>query len=754
MKKRILALTLACVMLVLALPALALPAMAAEGDAYTDTYVQAEELTLDNVLASKFNDIPTLLAWKSPNGTPADTSDDFFLDKESHILVNSQADATLATSKGKKEELLIWNAYAVINPRVIEMGILDGTETSWETVVEKYSDFLEDAAKIEYKGNWQIGGYGRDGEYHATTRQIIFQKQSVYALRKSSAGAVYAVWSGDNIFASYEEEYAAHQEDYIARMLFAKYPTDASGNFSISGTLKYADVADIYSLGGGNRLSGASTPGPETPLSVLYAHKGAGKVVGANLWVRTNGDRGGVGYFYTVPDGVFGEASLSFAATEWNSSEQNDQWFCITVNGEAVWPEGADALTHATWQSITATTKLSDLLASVKLEVSAGDQIGFVFERNTGAATINMQPTVSIERKCSVVFKNAAGETIATHVVEKGGAMPKAPFAAGEGGFKINGVAAASLPETVEESLTVEYVGDPAITETTVEKVAISVGTDFAIHVYLRADAYALRAGLTDVRGNEYWGEAQEDGTFKVTMPGFVAKELCDARKLFLYQEFNGGTYHDTAEAYSLVPADVLAAYATSDVSAADKAVAAAALDYAKAAKAYFAGEALEEDVKARLAAQDEAIAAWSSDVKAADKKDLCINGMTLVLKDQVTFKVRVASSLYAALEEEVLDLVVSVEGSGTENTYTGFVYTEGDEGYSVTMTLGGISAIDFAASYRITVKDEAGFQMSDTLEYSVNDYIARTFDASAAEADLLRAIFALGEAAADSVNG
>ena len=65
-----------------------------------------------------------------------------------------------------------------------------------------------------------------------------------------------------------------------------------------------------------------------------------------------------------------------------------------------------------------------------------------------------------------------------------------------------------------------------------------------------------------------------------------------------------------------------------------------------------------------------------------------------------------------------------------------------------MTMTLGKVMPTDFDEEYKITVKDAASFAVSETFSYSVNDYIARTFDAAAPEADLLRAIYALGVAA------
>jgi hypothetical protein len=230
-------------------------------------------------------------------------------------------------------------------------------------------------------------------------------------------------------------------------------------------------------------------------------------------------------------------------------------------------------------------------------------------------------------------------------------------------------------------------------------------------------------------------------------MPGFLAKEMDRELNLWLFQEFDGENAHDSADPYLLVPTEVLADYADRDVSDAEKAVAAAALDYAAAAKAYFAGEALDAEVAARLAEQDAAIAALESEVEMKDGGDYFVNGMTLILKDQVMFKIRVASSMYDPMGGETLDFIVAVEGKGTETEYEGFVYTEGSEEYDITMSLGAVAAADFDTVFKFTVKD-AAFPVSETFSYSVNDYIARTFDAASEQADLVRAIYALGVAA------
>ena len=720
MSKRVLSLILACVMLVLAIPALALPVFAEGADVLVESFDQETDITVsEDARSSPIGKILHLYKWYNAAGEPLADSGDRL------ALVDTD--------------------YAVYNPALIERGIISATD-DYDTVLEKYYNYLQGAARFTYKGNWQMGAYQADGSYAASEQRVFTYSQFWYAASTHSGGLGKPTNSWEVQFGTSLENATKYLDSFIAMGADAVQPGE-------DGKIYFSEIAEIYASADANKIvqnavyqwdknAGAvsfqkNKPGSDVKLMALRPTSGATKACGA--------------YNYTVPAGVVGTAKLSILGFA-DYNEGAGAKFAIALNGEVVWPEGAVMGDFSGWFHYAGDGKikgLSDAIADFSIDVAAGDNLAICMARATDSGPIvDMQPQVSIERKYEITYLDEEGEALSHYVCALGDALPKAPFAAAAEGWIINGEAATELPATVEDNLEIQYAGAPVIVDTAVEAVSISVSSNFAINVYLKADEYAQRAGLADDDGNEYWGEKQADGTYKVTMPGFLAKEMDRELNLWLFQEFDGENAHDSAEPYLLVPTDVLSAYADSDASAAEKAVAAAALDYVAAAKAYFAGEALDAEVAARLAEQDAAIAAIESDVAIADGEDYFVNGMTLVLKDQVMFKIRVASTMYDPMGAETLDFVVAVEGKGTENEYSGFVYTEGSEEYDITMTLGAVAAADFGESFKFTVKDAAGFTVAETFEYSVNDYIARTFDAAAREADLLRAIYALGAAA------
>lgn len=724
MSKRILSLFLACVMLVLAVPVLALPAFAEETDIFTESFDQETDITVsENARKSPAGNILHLYTWYAADGTP------------------------LATS-GEARRALIDTDYATYTPALIERGIISADD-DYNTVLEKYYDYLLNAARFTYAGNWAIGAYQADGSYAKTEQRVFTYNQFWYAAATTSQNVGKPTDSWEVQFGTSLENATKYLDSYIALGADAVQPGE-------DGKIFYSEIAEIYSnQASANKIvqnavyqwdkhAGAASfqkdkPGSDVKLIALRPTSAkVNKACGA--------------YNYVVPEGVVGTARLAILG--FADYQATPAKFAIALNGEVVWPAGAVMGDATDWWSYAGDGKIkgfTDALADFSIDVVAGDNLAICVSRDVAQGDsgpiLDMQPEISIERKYVVEFWDADGEVLASHVVAKNAAMPKAPFAAAAEGWLINDQAAAELPETVTDNLTVVYVGEPTIVVPEVKQVDIQAGTDFGIDVYFDVDPYAKRAGIATDDGDEYWGELQADGSYKVSMPGFAAKEMDNELGLWIFQEFENAQTRGDDGYYALIPTEELASYADRDVSAAEKAVAAAALDYVAAAKAYFAGEALDAEVAARLAAQDAAIAALESEVELADGEEYAINGMVLVLKDQVYFKVRVASSMYEPMDAETLDFVVAVEGKGTETEYSGFVYTEGGEEYDITMTLGAVAANDYDQTFKFTVKD-GSIAVSEVFEYSVNDYIARTFDASADEANLLRAIYALGVAA------
>lgn len=724
MSKRVLSLFLACVMLVLAVPVLALPAFAEESDLFVESFDQETDITVsEDARSSPTGKIHHLYTWYDANGTP------------------------LATS-GDARRALIDTDYATYTPALIERGIISADD-DYNTVLEKYYDYLLNAARFTYAGNWAIGAYQADGSYAKTEQRVFTYSQFWYGASTHSDNTGKPTNSWEAQFGTSLENATKYLDSYIAMGADAVQPGE-------DGKIFFSEIAEIYSnQATANKIvknavyqwdkhAGAASfqknkPGSEVKLIALRPTS-----------AKTN--KACAAYNYVVPAGVVGTARLAILG--FADYQATPAKFAIALNGEVVWPAGAVMGDATDWWSYAGDGNIkgfTDALADFSIDVVAGDNLAICVSRDVAQGDsgpiLDMQPEISIERKYVVEFQDADGENLTSHVVAKNAPMPKAPFAAAAEGWIINDQAAAELPETVTDNLVIKYAGEPNIFVPEVKQVNVRAGKDFGIEVYFNVDSYAKRAGIATDDGDEYWGELQADGSYKVVMPGFTAKEMDRELGLWIFQEFENANTRGDDGYYALIPTEVLASYADRDVSAAEKAVAAAALDYIAAAKAYFAGEALDAEVAARLAAQDDAIAALESEVKLADGEEYAVNGMVLVLKDQVYFKIRVASSMYDPMGAETLDFVVAVEGKGTETEYSGFVYTEGGEEYDITMTLGAVSANDYDETFKFTVKD-GSIAVSEVFEYSVNDYIARTFDAAAPEANLLRAIYALGVAA------
>ena len=226
--------------------------------------------------------------------------------------------------------------------------------------------------------------------------------------------------------------------------------------------------------------------------------------------------------------------------------------------------------------------------------------------------------------------------------------------------------------------------------------------------------------------------------------PGIAAKDLDTDINLYLFQEFEGGVDATNAEPCVLNPLALLETYTTDEQYADVKPLAAAAIDYAAAAKAYFNGEALDEATALRLSTFDAEIANLSKEINLSGSGVYNIARATLVLTEKVAIKIGVETEDCVTLEDADLAMTVRV---GDEE-YTGFTIQQGSEYTAMVLTLGSVGAKDFDTVQEITVIDGLK-RKSGTLSYSVNTYIARTFEGGAGETDnLLRALYALGAAA------
>lgn len=735
MKKRLLSLVLAVVMMVLAIPTLALPLLAVvekNGTLVKDTFNLASDYNVDCTTNSKDTSILKLYKWYFADGTPV---------------------------KGESSGAQVMNdeCYATYHPDLV--GTVFAATDSYEVILEKYAAYLKEKANVVYAGNWELGTFVlSNGVYQKIEKRLLCPTQSIYSVRMNSKvqHIVEDIWYEENSRVTSKETAFAYIDAMIEKAKTAVQVGEDGKIFlpEIAGDPLAASFIQATINESNGRISGKSVWYDGSP-NFWNPKLGAFMLNGS----ADPGNGVGAAYTYNVPAKVDGKVNLSVANIYFpTAGSASGNSLYITKNGEIVWPAGAVAGDPSTFYAIQGPgakadiaadelAKLNAALATANVSAKTGDKISFVFTRTNGTRSqLQASPCVESEERLAIEFQDKNGETIYTCTAKAGDAMPKAPYNPGQAGFLINGVAG-QLPETVTADMVVKYAGDYVIADVAVENVSMSIASDFAVNLFVKPDAHAIKVGVAAPNGYEYFGKAQEDGTWKVTIPGFVAKDLSDVQELYLFQEFIDEESVENEAAYELTPTEVLAAYADSDATDGMKKLAAAALDYAKAAEAYFDGKALDADVAARLAAQDAAIAALDRSVEFTDGEDYAINGMTLLCRDQVGFKARVMATSGLAIGEEALGYSIYVESDSFSETYTGFVYSEDGE-LTMVISLNGVAAADFDAVYKFTVVDENGFNVSETFEYSVNDYIARTFKANAKSANVLRAIYALGVAA------
>ena len=645
-------------------------------------------------------------------------------------------DGTAVKPEGQGGDTLSADDYAVVNPALYTEGVVNDDMT-WEEKWDAYGAYLKTRGIITYNGDWTVGNIV-NGEYKIINARAFAAGQGVLGCRWWNGGSAPIPAGGwETQFATSSDVTYTYIDAYVEAGKNALQP-DAAGK------IYFRDVEPLY--------QNAETKAPT--YSWAAGHGGLNYISGT--YAIRPGNDAPVALTYTVPAEIYGTANIDLGDhLGFVKDSEKDGLFAVALNGEVIWPAEAILEDKYSWYEITAETKAADLTAELKeltFDVKSGDKVQFLFHRGqTGnkAIDVDIKPTIMIEKKYAVEFSDKNGEVIYTAIVAPGAAMPTPPLASADG-YYINGAIdkVDTLPEKVESNTSIQYAGDFNITPVVVDKVSISVGTDFAVNLYLKGDPYATKVGLATDTLPDTWGEKQDDGTFKVTIPSIAAKDLSQDIYVFLLQEFNGGYDGSNSDVYELNPVEVMQTYLTDETYADVKDVAAAAIDYAAAADAYFNGADLSTDVAARLAEQDAAISALSTELEKDGFDDYTIARATVVLKGKVALKIGVEMSELSVMEDEVLDYTLRVVIDGEETIYEGFAFQEGSDFTAMVIVLDGMVPADFDQEVEITLMD--GFdEISDTLTYSVNTYIARTFEGGAGETDnLLRALYALGVAA------
>ncbi len=721
MSKKILSCILAAVMVLLAIPLVALSAMAEEAEIMKVTWDQSD---------------PNVMEVTSPRDGVTNHYMRMYIwyDADGNLL---PVDGYAVGSTEKNEYTCMEDdCYGIINPDLYANGILREGMTVDE-IWDAYAAYLKTCGRITYKAGWALGNIV-GSEYVLVESRCFVYGATVYGIRQNSKGAIFpTAGGGGNSFITTYENCERYFDDLAAKGKTTVQPGE-------DGKILWAEIKETFldvnvftyewNAGAGGFAAYSSDANDPNAPYIYY------------LRPDTHGP---ISLRYTVPEEIYGTATIDFGNDLRFYGGETQGLIAIALNGEVVWPAGGEYTDNKTWAKLSDTVnmkKTNEALAAIPMDVRAGDEVELLIARDgSGKIAVDFNPSINIEKKYLVEFFDKDDNPMFDTMVVPGEATPAAPVTS-KNGFYINGAteAVTELPATVTGNLSIKYAGDFDIQEITVEKSSVAISTDFKATLYLKADPKAVTVGYANDDGEEIIGVLGDDGLYKVTVPGIAAKDLDTDINLYLFQEFEGGVDGTNAEPYVFNALELLETYTTDAAYADVKPLAAAAIDYAAAAKAYFNGEELDEATAQRLATFDAAIADLSKEITVEGEGDYAIARVTLVLTDKIALKIGVEATDLVILEDDDLEMAVRVG----EDEYTGFTIQQGSECLSMVITLGGVGAADFDAVQEITVMD--GFnEASGTLSYSVNTYIARTFAGGAGETDnLLRALYALGVAA------
>ena len=722
MKKRILSFALAAVMVLLAVPMLAFSATAEEADVLKVTWDQSN---------------PDVMEVTSPRDSVTNNYVRMYIwyDAEGNLL---PVDGYAEGSNVKNEYTCMEDdCYAVVNPELYTKNILTEDMTVDE-VWDAYAAYLKTCGRVTYKAGWELGNIV-GGEYILVKSRCFMYGATVYGVRQNSKGAIFpTAGGGGNSFVTTYANCERYFDDLAAKGKTTVQPGDDKKIYWSEIKDTFLDVQVLtyeWNAGAGGFAAYSSDNDNYNTAPFIY-------------YLRPD-THGPISLRYTVPEETYGTATVDFGNDLRFYSGETQGLIAMALNGEVVWPVGADYNDKTSWAKLGDTTNLkktNEALAAIPMNVRAGDEVELLIARDgSGKIAVDFNPSINIEKKYLVEFVDKDDNLILDTMVTPGGAMPEAPVAS-KNGFFINGAteAVTELPATVTANTTVKYAGDFDIAEVAVEQSSIAISTDFKATLYLKGDPKAKTVGYATDEGEEVIGVLQEDGLYKITVPGIAAKDLDTDVNLYLFQEFEGGVDATNAEPYVFNAKTLLETYVTDEQYADVKPLAAAALDYAAAAKAYWGGEELDAAVVARLSTFDAEIADLAKDINLSGSGTYNIARATLVLTEKVALKIGVETEDCVTLEAVDLGMTVRVG----EEEYTGFTIQQGSEGTCMVITLGGVGAKDFDTVQEITVIDGLK-RKSGTLSYSVNTYIARTFEGGEGETDnLLRALYALGVAA------
>ena len=642
----------------------------------------------------------------------------------------------------------ITDGYAKINPNLITGGYIDA-DASWDKALEQYGEYLRSVACVSSASGWLPGALDNGGGATSTTEFSPFLVRSflsganLFGITKSSGKYL---WRGNQLAwsqsaplitkALFETQLTAY---FSAKDLLTEQPTGTASTLQIP----YASLASITS--GEKSLPNivsydGNVSNVDSKPAVGYGSLTAGSdYFGTLMGARAIGSQT-VAIAYVVPKDTVGTATLSLDSL-YLSSTATFSW-SLTKNGvKLVGSSGNIAADGA--QAAIATA----LETYGSFDIKAGDIIELRFTRGSGfnsfapGVTLNVKAEKKTETAPLRRVQLSSGGAVLSDdlaVIGKSVADLITAYNAANGTrFAANGCYVNGVWYDKDAELPAVGVWDVVIDDLKIEASAsISIGATYSINVYLPALDGATAAGVK-VNGENLPATLTGD-RYKVTVSTDYAKDLLDREVTYTPYYVIDGKEAVSAKTFTTTAAELLEAYIAGVYTAEAQALAQAALDYATVAKAYFAGETADAATLARLAQVN--VTGEDKTVNTAGEQ-YTFNAATLQIGNTVNFILAVGNTDGTALT--TLD-GVDVKLNGT--TVTPSHVEAGAVGGRRVMVLifEGVPESEFENSQTFTVGDAE-------LVYSVKDYCVRTIGSAAeAEANMIRALYALGVAAED----
>ena len=653
-------------------------------------------------------------------------------------------------------------ATAKINQDLIKAGWIKANDT-WENAIEGYFNYLRSLSSVTSPSGWIIGALEGDTPF-TNDSGTNFSPVNYYQIFKNTFNLFSVSTTG-----TYNNQYAtdrkmATSESYFEAQLDAlrnaasllpesevgkvaseiEIPYDAS--FATTLTAKgYAICPPNW---GSGPLSNAST-------IVDFGNKFQSSTLENTDYIGTLllPYAGGVTTLsYIVPDNIKeGTATLTL-----NNLYGLDGWdkvyrfsiYLVSGGTETALIETMEITPSA---AAAAVAEINEKLTS--FDIKAGDRIDLRFSRKSSAVYVSPDVSLDIEinSQDSIPMHRvqyvSGGNVLNSQLAEVGTSIANLisifrqtnkDFAAN--GCYVNGV---WYSENAELPIIGDY--DVVIDDFKVSIYSsIGIGATYAMNAYLPTVDGATAAGVK-VNGEKI-PATLTDGMYKATVSTVYAKDLLDAT-VYVTPYYVIGNKEVVGQGTTLRAADMLKTYIGDGYYAEEvKALAQAALDYATVAKAYFAGETADAATLARLAAYDTAINGETAGKLNKTGDIYTFTAATLQIGETINFVLAIGNKDGSALKALPEGTTLTIPGKTETTAFTAATVN----GQSVQIAvIEGVPEKEFAVQQTFSLLD-ANDDLLASMTYGVKDYCVRAFaSADAAEANMIRAVYAIGKAAA-----